>query len=163
MQRTGVRSTTAHGSLKNIQAKSCFEIVGIYSHLATADHPNDPFALKQISTFNALLTRSRFSKCAAHPPYRQFGRNSIFPSSPLRYGPGLLDHIWLSPKNCPLLKRSLLVFLSRQKSRILRSSAEGEGISYGHSHVTKSKRASSPSPLATEMGTAALFPTAARF
>ena len=54
MHRTGVRPESAFELISFLSKHPCFEIVGIYSHLATADHPNDPFALHQIRSFLSL-------------------------------------------------------------------------------------------------------------
>ena len=60
MQRTGVRPATALALFQHLKTLSCFEIVGIYSHLATADAPNDPHTLKQIDLFHRLLANPLF-------------------------------------------------------------------------------------------------------
>jgi alanine racemase len=52
MQRTGMRPETALSLLGSLEKDPSFEIVGIYSHLATSETPNDPFALRQIELFS---------------------------------------------------------------------------------------------------------------
>jgi len=54
MQRTGVRPQTALHLFNELKNTEYLEIVGIYSHLATADEPHDSFAATQIQTFKKI-------------------------------------------------------------------------------------------------------------
>ena len=54
MRRTGLRPESVGELLRFLKNKECFDVVGIYSHLATSEAPNDSFALKQIALFKHL-------------------------------------------------------------------------------------------------------------
>ena len=52
-----VRPETALVLLERLRQQSTFVVAGVYSHLATADEPDDPFALEQIALFEGLRTK----------------------------------------------------------------------------------------------------------
>ncbi len=54
MHRTGMRPETALSLYHHMKAQDCFDIAGIYSHLATADEPGNAFVHQQIQAFSAL-------------------------------------------------------------------------------------------------------------
>lgn len=56
MQRTGVRPATAIELLNYLYTTPCFKVVGVYSHLATADNANDKEAQQQIALFQQFVT-----------------------------------------------------------------------------------------------------------
>ncbi|HSX19797.1 MAG TPA: alanine racemase [Gammaproteobacteria bacterium] len=60
MQRTGVRPSTAPSVLDFMAEQECFEIKGIYSHFATADDLEHPFAQTQIAVFRDFVQQHRF-------------------------------------------------------------------------------------------------------
>jgi alanine racemase len=124
MHRTGVRSSTAKELYQHLQSYDCFDVVGIYSHLATADQPNDPTALKQIEAFITLLQDPVFNK----PLIRHIANSGAtvhYPESHLdMVRPSLLTFGYGS---CFSLKAKVSYFKVVQA---------GEGISYGHSYVT---------------------------
>lgn len=130
MQRTGVRPDTAIGLVKHIQNLPCLDLVGIYSHMATADLPNDPFALKQIESFKKLA--SHFPQLAAH--LANSGGVLHYPESHLdMVRPGLMVYGYppipingLSP--CFSLKSKVSYF------KVVEA---GVGIGYGHQYRTK--------------------------
>lgn len=55
MQRTGVRPDTAIHLLNYLYNEPCFEIVGLYSHLAVSDDPNNDFTQYQIKQFQDFV------------------------------------------------------------------------------------------------------------
>lgn len=57
MQRTGVRATTAPSVIDYMRAEDCFDIRGIYSHLATADDLSHPFTHQQVQNFTNFLSQ----------------------------------------------------------------------------------------------------------
>lgn len=56
MNRTGVRIITAPNVLEFMRSESCFEVRGIYSHLATADDLDHPFTKNQANEFINFLS-----------------------------------------------------------------------------------------------------------
>jgi alanine racemase len=132
MQRTGMRGETLLTLFKEIKDSPVFEIVGIYSHLAKADIPNDPFTRNQIDLFQKLKQNALFeglpiiwhianSSALFHYPESYF--NMVRPSfSAFGYsGVG-------SP--CFSLKSRISYFKVVE---------EGSGISYGHTFTTSKK------------------------
>ena len=140
MQRTGVRPTTAPSLFQQLKSLPCFDIKGIYSHLATADQPNDPFALKQIKSFRAL-TDSLLPKNS--PILRHIANSggvAYFPEAYLdMVRPGLMTFGYL-PKSSPKSFSDIApCFSLKTKVSYSKIVEDGMGISYGHSHIT-SKR-----------------------
>lgn len=60
MQRTGVRTETAPNVLQFMQDQGCFELKGIYSHLATADVIDHPFTTIQTQEFIDFIKSNGF-------------------------------------------------------------------------------------------------------
>ena len=110
MQRTGVRSTTAIDLIRYLKQLSCFEVAGVYSHLATADLPNDSHTRKQIDAFKQLTRLPEFLGICSHLA------NSAgvvhYPESHLdMVRPGLMAFGYL-PEMLPIISMaSRLVFL----------------------------------------------------
>lgn len=132
MQRTGVRSKTALSLFEHVKKLEGIEVVGIYSHLATADVPNDPFAMKQISAFNSLLENRVFQGSNLIRHIGNSGGVSHYGESHLdMVRPSLLTFGYTNVipgiKPCFSLKSRVSFFKVVEK---------GEGISYGHSYVT---------------------------
>jgi alanine racemase len=55
MNRTGMRIDTAAKVLEYIRTEPCFELKGVYSHLATADEQDNPFLMLQFKTFMQFI------------------------------------------------------------------------------------------------------------
>ena len=130
MQRTGVRATTAIQLYEHLKRFPCFDVVGIYSHLATADHPNDLFALNQISAFRDLLQNPLFKGLSAH--IANSGGVTHYPESHLdMVRPGLMAYGYgslLPVAPCFSLKSRVSYF---------KVVAANSGISYGHTYTTR--------------------------
>src|SRR5579872_3443988 len=56
MQRTGMRPATTKALFTTLKDDDHVDVVGIYSHFATAETSDDPFAAKQIATFQELIS-----------------------------------------------------------------------------------------------------------
>ena len=54
LNRIGVRTSSAKALYEMVRDTPSLELIGIYSHLATADNPNHPFANQQIAEFLQL-------------------------------------------------------------------------------------------------------------
>lgn len=134
MQRTGVRSSSAIDLFQYLSALNSFEIVGIYSHLATADHPEDPIAQRQIDAFLELLRHPLFTGKLLLRHLANSNGLIHFPSSYLdMVRPGLAAFGYTSlPKTAPC-------FSLKSKISYFKVVEEGEGISYGHTYKTKTR------------------------
>lgn len=137
MQRTGVRCATAQVLFQHLKSLKCFEIAGIYSHLATADQPNDPFALKQIETFTALINDPLIQTTPLIRHLANSGGTAFFPQAHLdMVRPSLITFGYLPP-NCPESLNGIApCFSLKAKVSYFKVVAAGEGISYGHHYVT---------------------------
>jgi len=138
MQRTGVRPATAVGLLAFLYATPCFEVVGVYSHLATADDPDSAFAREQIATFRRfaqdhvlqggrapLLHLANSGGVLFHPEaHLDMVRPGLLAFG---YGPSALKTL------CPGLAP---IFSVRAKISYFKTVAAHQGISYGHTFVT---------------------------
>ncbi len=133
MQRTGVRPETARTLLPYVKSLENLEVVGIYSHLATADRPNDPFTLKQIQNFHALVKDLPLLRHLANS-----GGTAHFPEAHLdMVRPSLLTFGYV-PVPCPASLQDIKpCFSLKAKVSYFKVVKPGEGISYGHSYVTE--------------------------
>jgi alanine racemase len=132
MQRTGVRPSTALALIEHVKAMSCFELVGVYSHLATADEADNAFAYQQIREFQKLILRPSFRGLTAH--IANSGGVIHYPESHLdMVRPGLMAYGYLPVQGiapCFSLKSKVSFF------KVVES---GVGIGYGHNYKTKEK------------------------
>lgn len=138
MQRTGVRSSSFLSLYQHLKELKCFDVVGVYSHLATADRSNDPFAQKQIESFHNLFQ----DPCFAGVPIIRHLANSggvlYYPNSHLdMVRPSLLTFGFVPPDAPEALKTIAPCFCLKSKVSYFKVVEKGEGVSYGHSYVTK--------------------------
>ena len=137
MQRTGVRPTTAITLYQHLQELGCFDIVGIYSHLATADEPNNSFATKQIETFKTLLKEPVFQGQPLIRHLANSGAVAYFPESHLdMVRASLIAFGYLSESFPENVKEIAPCFSLKAKVAYFKVVEKGEGVSYGHSYVT---------------------------
>lgn len=136
MQRTGVRIENALEFYEYVNGFDCFDVVGIYSHLATGENPNHPFAKKQIESFSNLKNRKPFQDLICH--LANSGGMIHFKSSHLdMVRPGLLAFGYL-PKNAPQeLKGIAPCFSLKSRVSFFKVVKENQGIGYGHTFVTE--------------------------
>jgi alanine racemase len=134
INRTGMRPETALALFEELQQEKCFWIQGIYSHFATSDEPNDPFAKKQIAAFSEV--RKRVDKAGLVWHLANSGGVYYYPESYFdMVRPGLLCY-GLTPdgKEDPEIKPC---FSLRAKISYFKVVGAGEGISYSRLYVTK--------------------------
>ena len=140
MQRTGVRVTSAPALFSHVKSLHCFDVKGIYSHLATADHPNDPFALKQIDLFSSLLANPLFQDASLLRHIANSGGTAHFPQAHLdMVRPTLMTLGYVPPNAPPHLSAIKPCFSLKTKVSYFKVVEEGVGISYGHSYTTKKR------------------------
>lgn len=134
MHRTGVRPETALKLFDYLSQHDGFEIAGVYSHLATADNPNDPFAQKQIAQFRALRERIGEKGIVWH--LANSGGVYFYPDSYFdMVRPGLLCY-GLTPDGRNDLEFRP-IFSLKARISYFKVVGAGEGISYGHLYRTK--------------------------
>lgn len=134
MQRTGVRPETALSLLSYLRENPCFEIKGVYSHLATADCREDAFTEFQIDTFSYLREKVGAGEYLWH--LANSGGVLHYPRSYFdMVRPGLLCYGYLPSgekdseiKPCFSLKSKISYF---------KAVASDKGVSYGHLYRTK--------------------------
>lgn len=138
MQRTGVRTQTAKELFQHMKNLNSFEIMGVYSHLATADYPEEPFTLKQIDAFINLFSDPIFNESSFIRHLANTGGTAYFKNAHLdMVRPSLLAFGYL-PKYVPNeLAEIKPCFSLKSKVSYFKVVGEGQGISYGHSYVTK--------------------------
>ncbi|MBX7067659.1 MAG: alanine racemase [Parachlamydiales bacterium] len=132
MQRTGVRPETAIHLAQHLKHLPSFDLVGVYSHMATADRPDDPFAQSQIASFKKLASHPVFHGVLAH--LANSGGVIHYPESHLdMVRPGLMVYGYppapvegLEP--CFSLKSKISYF------KVVEADA---GIGYGHQYRTR--------------------------
>lgn len=140
MQRTGVRPSTAASLFTHLKNLQCFEICGIYSHLATADSPLDGFAIYQIEQFRHLLEDPIFAKERMIRHLANSGGTAYFPSSHFdMVRPSLLAFGYLSKDRPEGLKEVAPCFSLKSKVSYFKVVEAGQGISYGHTYITKKR------------------------
>jgi alanine racemase len=136
MQRTGVRCSTALELIEYLNQFPCFKVVGIYSHLATSDHPDDPFALQQIQAFRELVKKPPFQNLLTH--IANSGGVAHYPESHLdMVRPGLMAYGYLPPRSPISLSEVAPCFFLKSKVSYFKVVDAGVGISYGHTYRTK--------------------------
>lgn len=137
MQRTGVRSATAIELYKHLKELHHFDIIGIYSHLATADTAGDPFALKQIESFHALLEHPIFKGTQLIRHIANSGGTTHFSKSHLdMVRPSLITLGYLPANHPESLQGIAPCFSLKTKVSYFKVVEKGVGISYGHSYIT---------------------------
>ena len=137
MQRTGVRPTTALELFEYLQFHPYLEIVGIYSHLASASHPNDPIALNQIERFSSLFKNPIFEKTPLIRHLANSGGVTHLPQSHFEMvRPGILTLGYLDENSPPTFEGIAPCFTLKAKVAYFKVVNQGEGISYNHTFVT---------------------------
>jgi len=136
MRRTGVRPESALALLDCVERLGCFEVVGIYSHFATSDRPQDPFALQQIELFKTLSSQVQGRGILCH--LANSGGVAYYPESYFdMVRPGLLSYGYF-PDGKPDPSGEIFPCLSlKAKVSYFKVVPQGAGISYGHAYLTK--------------------------
>lgn len=134
MHRTGIRPSTLPSLLNFIQTKSCFILKGIYSHFATADLQDDKFTLKQIEDFQKVVSAVNDNSIIFH--LANSAGICYFPSSFLQMArPGLLAYGYYPNKKVDIDVSPC--FSLKSKVSYFKAVFPGQGISYGHTYITK--------------------------
>ncbi len=135
MQRTGVRAATAKVLFPYLKTLDALEVIGIYSHLATADQPQNSFALQQIEVFSSLMKELQGESFIAH--LANSGGMIHFPEAHFDMVRPSLAAFGYLPAHSPEAYQGIAPCLSlKAKVAYFKVVNEGAGISYGHSYVT---------------------------
>lgn len=136
MQRTGVRCETALELIRYLKGLPGFEVVGVYSHLAHSDLPNDPITLRQIASFKQLLSHPDFRGIRAH--LANSGGVAHYPEAYFdMVRPGLMAFGYLPPQAPSSLHGIAPCFSLKSKVSYFKVVGPGQGVSYGHTYVTR--------------------------
>jgi len=140
MQRTGVQLNTTPSLFRFLQDAGCFKIKGIYSHLANADKPNDPFTALQIENFKNLLQSPPFAGQKLLRHLSNSGGTVFYPDAHLdMVRPSYLAFGNL-PKDAPESFQEIApCFSVKSKISYFKVVDASIGISYGHSYTTPKK------------------------
>ncbi len=136
MHRTGMRPETALKLYRDLLEHPSFQIVGIYSHLATSDGgPDHPFVKTQIDLFSQLK-REIQAPLIWH--LANSGGVCYYPDSYFdMVRPGLLCYGYTPDgSNDPSIHP---IFALKAKISYFKVVAAGQGISYGHHYTTKAQ------------------------
>ena len=135
MRRTGVRCESAVSLISFLLQQSCFEIVGIYSHLATSDTANDPFALQQIQSFLSLREQTPKNSWIWH--LANSGGVVHYPESHLdMVRPGLICYGYFPGGIQDPLQEIYPCLSLKAKISYFKVVGPDQGISYGHLYKT---------------------------
>lgn len=132
MNRTGSRFETSKRIYDYLQKEPCFEIVGIYSHLALSEDIDHPLTKKQIALFD------RWIKSCPYPHLFHLANSSATVLCPsIHYSmvrPGLLC-FGLCPKELSLKYASCFSLKSRVS--FFKVIEKGESVGYGTSYIAQ--------------------------
>lgn len=139
MQRTGLRCDSAEKLIDHIIQSKNFELVGIYSHMATADMQNNEFAQKQIFQFQDFITQVRHkTKLQFIAHIANSGGVCYYPQSHFdMVRPGLLAFGYFEKQNS--LNEIAPFFSLKAKVAYFKVVPPNSGISYSHTYTTKNE------------------------
>lgn len=136
MQRTGVRPESVADLVSFMDGLKCFELIGLYSHLATSNVADDPFAKFQIAAFRSLTERFKVRQLVFH--LANSGGIIHYPESYFdMVRPGLLCYGYCSQQHENFDAQILPCFCLKAKISYFKVVKEGEGIGYGRSYLTR--------------------------
>lgn len=140
MCRTGVKPDTAVKLLQYLEERACFEIVGVYSHLATADLPESQFTLLQMNLFETFINkyiRKTHPSILCH--IANSGSLCHYPLSSIdMVRPGLLAYGYFPSSHISSKLKGIAPILSlKTKIAYCKTVSKGQGISYGRTYITK--------------------------
>jgi len=136
IRRTGVRPETAASLLQFLQETNCFEVVGVYSHFATADAPGDLFALQQIEQFRELRRQIHAPSLIWH--LANSGGVMFYPESYFdMVRPGLACYGYFPEGGKDPLGEIAPCLSLKARVSYFKVVGSNEGISYGHVYKTR--------------------------
>lgn len=133
MRRVGVRVESAEELIRFIKEQRLLDLVGIYSHFATAEEPEDPTAKAQLEQFLQLKEKVKMP-CLWH--MANSGGVVFYPESHLdMVRPGLLVYgYWPNEQR---VEEVAPILTLKAKVSYFKVVPKGAGISYGHRYRTR--------------------------
>jgi alanine racemase len=138
MQRTGVRPQTGIELLNYLKSEACFDIAGLYSHLATGDTPEDSFAKQQIKIFQQFLN-TVLPQLPTRPICHLANSGGVcyYPEAQMdMVRPGILSLGYFPLPNAHPLAKITPFFSVKAKIAYFKTVAANQGIGYNHTYVT---------------------------
>lgn len=139
MRRTGMRPSTAIDLFNELKGQRWLKIVGVYSHLANGGPSTDPIAQKQIEDFAVCMKQlsSRNRPLLFHLA-NSYGIQHLPDAMLQMVRPGLVCYGYPSEGQSSLSAVQPCFSLI---SRVcyFKVVEKGQGISYGHAHITSDK------------------------
>jgi len=138
MRRIGARPKTALEIYHRIKKSSSMLLKGIYSHLANADEHGHPYNQLQINAFKSFLEQIDSKGILCH-----FSNSSRILEGKLRFENmlriGLLTFGIKRGAAIPWIKDIKNSFSLKSRVSYFKVIEEGEGVSYGHTFITKKR------------------------
>ncbi|CAN5392055.1 alanine racemase [soil metagenome] len=141
MQRTGVRPETAIKLLNYLGSESCFEIMGLYSHMATADIADNEHSYLQIKSFQQF-TQQIIPKQPKRPICHLANSGGVcyYPDAYMdMVRPGLLALGYFQSQIGNSLAAISPFFSIKAKIAYFKVVEAGQGIGYGRSYITSQR------------------------
>ncbi|HXW60430.1 MAG TPA: alanine racemase [Myxococcota bacterium] len=136
MRRTGMRPETAAKLFSTLKNDPYFDVVGIYSHLASGAHANDPIACSQIKAFKTLVSSPPFSELSLLCHLANSSGTLNFPEAYFDMVRPALIAFGYVPEEVPQQFRALSpCFSLKARVSYFKVVEKGEGVSYGHSYI----------------------------
>lgn len=140
MQRTGMRPKTALTLIQEIKNDTNISIIGVYSHLATSDVPNDVTAEHQYEIFKEFLLNLAmiYDKPLIRHIANSGGTLYYKHHSYDMVRPGILSFGYISNIRPKELEAIRPCFSLKARVAYLKLVDSDQGVSYGHTYHTKS-------------------------
>ena len=144
MNRVGVRVETAPQLLKYVLSLRELELIGIYSHLATADEDDNTFTIEQIKKFTVVANLAKSLKPDIICHLANSAGVCYYPDSYFdMVRPGIMSYGYLprqnDPKNSGTLSYIKPCFSLKSRVMYTKIVEKGQGISYNHRYITKTR------------------------
>ena len=142
MNRVGVRVESAYELIDFVLQNDCFKLVGLYSHLASSDIPNDEYTATQINSFAVI---EKYVKCLARDVICHLANSGgviNYPESLFdMIRPGIMSYGYNSNgKNFNgHLSKIKPCFSLKSEVTFFKVVASGQGISYNHKWITQAQ------------------------
>lgn len=137
MQRTGVRPETAASLMEYLNAEDCFDVIGVYSHLATSEKENNALVYEQIRAFNELIEQPLFQRRPLIFHMANSGGTVLYPESWYdMVRPSALAFGFFKGNVCAHFEGVAPCFSVKSRISYFKVVKEGMGIGYGHTYTT---------------------------
>lgn len=138
MQRTGMRPETAKEVFHYLEQSPCFEVTGVYTHLATGDNPDDAFAHEQIKSFQKFLDENISDRRHIIRHMANSGGTCFYPASHLdMVRPGKMTYGYFTTQQLSKLCEIAPVFSVKAHISYFKVVEKERGVGYGHTHKTR--------------------------